>query len=75
MALPVPDAALVVAGVTCDMLERAACRNVAACLADDGGEFALIVKVVADPRLHQRLLMSDLAAGKAREQRRLFGGN
>jgi hypothetical protein len=73
VALPVLNASLVVAGVTCDVLERAACRNVAACLADHDGEFVLIVKVVADLRLHQRLLMSDLAASKARKQRRLFG--
>jgi hypothetical protein len=46
---------------------------VAPCLADHDGELALIVKVVADLRLHQRLLMADLAAGKARKQRRLFG--
>ena len=46
MALPVADAALVVAGIARDVLERAACRNVAACLADDDGELALIVEVV-----------------------------
>src|SRR5215475_7314495 len=47
VALPVAHAALVVAGISCDILERAACRNVTAGLADDQGEFAIIVKIVA----------------------------
>ena len=36
VALPVPDAALVVAGVACDVLKRAACRHANASTLDRG---------------------------------------
>ncbi len=73
MALPVADAALIVAGIARDMVERAARRDVAAFLADDERKLAFIVEIVAHLRLHHRLEVADLTAGEAGEQRRLLG--
>src|SRR5262249_17933526 len=73
VSLPVADAALVVAGIAGDVIERAACGNVPAFLADDERKLALVIEVVADARLHHRLKMPDLTAGEAGEQCGLLG--
>ena len=73
MALPVADAAFVVAGVTCDMVERAACGNAPTGGANDKRQLSFIVEIIADLGLHKGLQVSDLAAGKSRKERRLLG--
>ncbi len=71
VALPVADAAVIVAGIAGDMRQRRLARNAAAGLADDDGHLALIVEALGLQRPDHRLAAADLAVGKAGEDHRM----
>ena len=72
MALPVANAAVVVAGIPGDVLQRTLRRDMAAGPADDHGKLAFVVEVSRYLRADQWLQVSHLAACKARKQNRLL---
>ena len=72
MALPVADAALVVAGIARHVVQRLRRRDAAAPGADHHRQLTLEVELVRDGGLDQRLAVADLAAGEAGEQRGLL---
>ena len=73
VALPVPDAAVEVARVTGNVVERRGRRNGAAARPDDHRQFAFEVEVVRHTRHQQRLTMSALRRGDPDEPGRVLG--
>src|SRR5258708_7044809 len=69
--LPAAAAAVVVAGVACNMAQRRLARNAPAGLADDDGHLALVVEALGFLRPEHRLAAADLAVGEAGEDHRM----
>jgi hypothetical protein len=65
--LKIANAALVVTGVSCDVVPGILAGDVAAWLADDDGEFALEIEIFRDTRPDDVAKMPGLAVGEAAE--------
>ena len=67
MVLPVAYAAVVVAGVSSDVIQCFGARYIAACLSHHQRQFALEIQVTGNPGTRNISQMCGLAVGKARE--------
>src|SRR3546814_8851296 len=73
VALPVAHAALVVAGIPGDVVERLLFGDAPAALADDDGDLALVVELLRLAGREHRLLVRRLRIGEAGEDGRVLG--
>ena len=72
--LNVSDRAVIEAGVAKDMAQRVWFGDVAAGLADDDGQLALVIEISRNPRAHHRLIVRDKGVDQAQKTCGFSGG-